>query len=152
MARDNTPLSLDQQLKKNKLVALLTIFVTIGMPIAGFFSIPLPATKHDIAELHQADISIREDMVKTASDLNIRNIKTEIELLNMDEERFTGRKYENIRQQDEFRLVGKPVPAAYTLEQSDVESKLRHVEQELDLKKDELREWHRAANGSNNAH
>lgn len=141
MARrdQETDVSLDTKIKKNKLVALLTIFVTICMPIAGFFSIPLPATKHDIAELQQADINIREDIDRKTGESKARVIRTEIELLNMDEEKYTERKYENIRQQDEFKLANKPVPAAYTLEQSDIESKLRKTEHELDMKKEELR-------------
>jgi len=131
--------SFDEQHKKNKLIALLTIFVTIFMPIAGFFSIPMPATKHDIAELHQADVQIRKEVQIKSDESEIRSIKMEIELLNMDEERCTERKYENIRQQDEFKLANKPVPAAYTQEQSDVESKLKHIQNQLDMKKEELR-------------
>lgn len=131
--------SFDVQLKKNKLIALLTIFVTIFMPIAGFFSIPMPATKHDIAQLQQADVEIRKDVREKTDQLEIRTIHVEIDLLNQDEDKYTERKYENLRQQDEFKLANKPVPSAYTQEQSDVESKLKHVQSELDMKKEELR-------------
>lgn len=134
--RENEPF--DAQLKKNKLVALMTIFVTIAMPIAGFFSIPMPATKTDIEALQKTDIEIRQDVKRRTNDLAIREIRTEIEILNIDEEKYTERKYENIRQQDEFRLMNKPVPASYTMEQSDIESKLNRVEQQLDMKKEEL--------------
>lgn len=139
MPKQQDDIPFDVQLKKNKLVALLTIFVTICMPIAGFFSIPMPATKHDIAALHEADISIRKEVKMKTGELQLRNIKVEIDLLNMDEERYTERKYENLRYQDEFKLANKSVPSAYTQEQSDIESKLKHVQTELDMKKEELR-------------
>lgn len=128
----------DAQLKKNKLMALLTIFVTIAMPIAGFFSIPMPATKTDIEALQKEDVEIRQEFKIKTNNLAARGIRTEIEILNLVEKKYTERKYENIRQQDEFRLVNKPVPAAYTMEQSDVESKLKRVQQQLDMKKEEL--------------
>lgn len=132
MPREET---LEQKIRRNKLIAVLTVFVTIVMPIVGFFSIPMPATKNDIVRLEHVDTQIRNDIYQTELKQKANVTETEIKLYLMDEEKYTMRKYENIRQQEEYRLVGKSVPQAYSSELAEIEAKLRETSHNIDTHK-----------------
>lgn len=130
--------SIETKIRRNKLIAVLTIFVTIVMPIVGFFSIPMPATKNDIIKLERADVEIKEDIVQNEFKSKARGIETEIKLLILDEEKYTMRRYENLRQQDDFRIENKPVPQVYSQELAEIDAKLKEIQHSLDTHKQEL--------------
>lgn len=130
--------SIETKIRRNKLIAVLTLFVTIVMPIIGFFSIPMPATKNDIIMLERADAEIKVDIEQVAYKSKAKGIETEIKLLIMDEERHTLRRYENLRQQDTYRIENKPVPQVYAAELGEIDAKLNETKHQLDTQKQEL--------------
>lgn len=122
--------------KKNKIIAYLTIAVTIAFPLLGYFgnfSKYIPATRNDILRLDQQDIELKASLEHHKNVSRLELLLNDIADLKRERDRLELLKIQNERLQFEVQEAGGDVQV-YIREQAKIITRLRDIDSDIDLK------------------